>query len=111
MASAKVLRAVEGTLEKLFKDGASKNLDFASVSHLATFLDKDGPIFRLLMLACVRETLRDGPTSTRFIELLEEDNTVATGLMRQLLAFKMDSEQRGFKAFYCPELKDWKAGW
>lgn len=95
----------------LFKDGASRHLDVASFSHLATFLDKDGPIFRLLMLACVRETLRDGPTSTRFSELLEEDSTVAAGMMRQILAFKMNDEPREFRAFYCPELKKWKAGW
>lgn len=52
------LEAIEGTLKKLFKDGASKHLDVASASHLATFLDKDGPIFRLVMLACVSRDLK-----------------------------------------------------
>lgn len=84
----KVLKAVEATLEKLFNDSASKHLDFRSVSHLATFLDKDDPIFNLLLLTCTHETLRDGPTSTRFSELLEEDSTLAIAMMKQLLAFR-----------------------
>lgn len=104
-------QAVEGTLEKLFKDGAPEHLDVRSVGHLATCLDKDGPNIKFLMFACLRETLgMDGPTSYKSSELLKEDSTVAAGMMRQLLAFNMDDERREFSAFYCPELKNWKAG-
>lgn len=112
MTSAKFRKQLKDRWRSYSKDGASKHLDIHSVSHLATFLDKDGPVFKLLLLACVRETLRDyRPTSTRFSKLLEEVSTVAAGMMRQLLAFKMDDEPREFRAFYCPELKNWKAGW
>ena len=59
MTSAKFRKQLKDRWRSYSKDGASKHLDIHSVSHLATFLDKDGPVFKLLLLACVRETLRD----------------------------------------------------
>lgn len=113
-----VVDAAGGALRRLFKCVVSKHLEPEDVGHLANCLDRDNNIFKLLMQARVREMLREDalrnrsrlpllPFEKKFGEFMRADETVATGMMIELVAQRLGEA----RLFACPQLEHWKAGW
>lgn len=107
-----VMGAVEGALGCLFECDVSEDLDPDDISQLGNCLSQESSISKLLMQACVRETIREDamdkgmPFQRKFTALMRQDDAVAAGMMRELVVQKQVEKKW---VFTCPPLLHWKA--